>query len=722
MPKVNKIYGSFYNGISEQVPELIHETNCVDMVNVIPDIVVGATKRPPVSYVTSNTTMSTDSRIIHSYDRGEDDEEYIFVGTGDANAPLAIYDKDGTPKTLTYDDDDIKTYLSDVETVTSLKGLTVQDRTFIINKEEVVTQATVETIDTIPTAYYWLKRSSADENNEFRYAVYLSGSIFETTDKDSDKAAAELAALINAYPLYTAEVLGTSTSAGNVLKITSWNNRMDFSFHSWDSWGSQASFGWKGSVSKLSDLPVDIGWDDIYVEITGDDKNDFTDYWVKSSGSSWVETKDPSDTRGSLTNMPIAIDRQSDGTFLASFLDWEAPAVGDADTNPDPSFLGHTINDMFFYKNRLGLVSTDSVVLSETGGYYNFYIKTTLDIIDTDPIDVSMASTTASQIQYAIPFQGSLFLFTKEGQFEMASQGATTPLTVSIEAVSSYPMAIEVEPKVSGNSLFFISLSSNKQQLREYRKNNETLNVAGIDLNLTTPTLLNIPIKQIFVSGVLGYVFLTSDTNEVFVYSYKDNSEERIQSAWSRWLLYEGYDDIVDNSFEYRILSNKLVVVYRTDTDYVYSTMVLAKEQFTLSVTPPLYASENLYPSTTLYPSGVAFSDTSKTDTHTYKSLIELPQWYPKMDFNIKTPKNKILLKKVTIEGEGSFDANTYRSDYNKTYSKTHDYTTIQDLDLHVNTRVGDCTITISDETTADFKITSFVFEGLYNMTSKRIS
>jgi len=842
MAKVNKIYSSFYNGISQQIPELMHETNCKDMLNCIPDLVLGTTKRPPANYVTKDDTLPVDSKIVHTYDRGEDDEEYIFVGTGDVDDPLKIFDKAGEVKTLDYGDSPttIKDYLTP-DAITNLKGLTVQDRTFVLNKEKDVEVTTTQlpigdttsyytkvvvnsvilesssypfpkivgyirvaftfegttyyansdswnlseddpfNVDVVSTAlslllstalanlpstatmdnygiyssvpltstpnvtytfvgddgsiysqsidignevqidtsssneaFYWIKRSSADSNNEYRYAVYLDNTLFETTDDESAVAITELETLINADTNYTAEAIGSVIKIDRV-------DRADFAFNTWDSWGDQASFGWKGSVGKLSDLPQELGWEDKVVEVTGDDKNDFTNYFIKSTQNAWIETKDPSDLRGALINMPIAIDRQADGTFLCSIIDWEAPLVGDDVTNPTPSFVGNSLTDIFFYKNRLGVASEENITLSKTASYYQFYIKTVLNILDTDPIDIAIASTKSSKIQYVKPWNGSLLIFSKDSQFEMLSAGATTPTTVSIEAVSSYPMNIDVEPVVSGNSMFFISTTNNKQQLREYRKDNDTLNVAGIDLNISTPTLINNTVQKILVNGVLGFVFVTTNTNEVYLYNYKENSKERVQSAWSRWLFYEGNNDITEDSFEYEILDDVLIVVYKTDTSYHYNTVDLTKDESLLSTGVPLYPSLELLPSEDGYPSGTSFIDTTDTDTFAYTSLLELPDWYPQLTEGIATPKDKILLKKITIEGEGSFDASVYRKDYATTYTKTHDYTTIQDLDIHVGSKVGKMDIYISDNTDSDFRIKSLIFEGLYSPTSKQI-
>jgi len=715
MAKFHKVYPNPYNGISQQIPELILDSQCKDMVNCIPDLISGTSKRPPAEYITHHIDHDPDAKVVHTYDRGEDEEEYIFVATNEPTNPLAIFLKDGTTKVLDYGVDtvEIKAYLTTSINVLNLRGMTVQDRTFMFNKEKTVAIETASPITIIPTAFYWIKKSSSDINNEFRYAVYLDGTnLFETVDDQSDIATDELQTLINAHADYTC------TNVGNVLKIQK-TDESDFTFSSWDSWGSQASFGWKESVSKLSDLPQELGWNDEYVKIDGDDKNKFTDYWVKSNNTSWLETKDPSDTRGILTNMPIAIDRQADGSFLCNLLPWDLPKVGDTKTNPTPSFVGQKINDLFFYKNRLGIASRESAIMSEIGGYYNYYIKTVLDILDADPIDIALASTTASEIQYVKPFQGSLFLFTKEGQFEMISQGITSPLSVSIESVSSFPMAISVEPKVSGNSLFFISITNNKQQLREYRKNQNTLTVTGIDLNITTPNLLDSSIQNILINGVLGFVFVTTNSNEVFLYNYKENGAERVQSAWSRWKFFENF--VVDSgSYEYNILNNLLIIIYKEDGKYIYNSLDLTKYNQTNFADIVLSEAEQI-----LNDCDETFSCDAVFCTGVnipYECYIELPKWYPRsVSGEISSPKDKILLKKVTIEGSGNFDAEVYRNDYDTTYTKTHDNTDMQDLDLHISSRVDKVDIKIIDNTTDDFTLTSFIVEGLYSPTSKEL-
>jgi hypothetical protein len=72
--------------------------------------------------------------------------------------------------------------------------------------------------------------------------------------------------------------------------------------------------------------------------------------------------------------MPQVLVRNADGTFTLEGGDWDKRTVGDVTkTNPMPSFVGRTINDVFFHRNRLGFLSDESMILSRSGLYFNFF-------------------------------------------------------------------------------------------------------------------------------------------------------------------------------------------------------------------------------------------------------------------------------------------------------------------------------------------------------------
>lgn len=723
MAKINKVYPPFFNGVSQQKPELALDSQCKEMVNCVPDLVLGLTKRPPVKHVRTITfTQSpemTSGRVFHTYDRGEDAEEYIFVETNEPAHPVHIFHKDGTEMNVAYNATnatEIKNYLANG----GLRALTVQDRTWVYSRNVLVD---IDYSVTSPLsanydreAYYWIKRGSGDRWNPFNYAVYLNGITYSvdpdkpaqggtdasdpvTGAEDSDVAASLLAAKVNAGGIFTAQ------RVGSILKITK-NDGNDFSFSSWDSWGNQASEGWKGEVNKITDLPKDMPFN-TYVKIVGSENNTFTDYYVKWNGSAWEECLDPAADRGQLTNMPVKLDRTSlvngIATFTFDLIDWSTPRVGNLDNNPDPSFAPDAdgnrrhVQDMFFYKNRLGIASDDSVTLTETANYTNFYASTVVDIVDTDAIDITVASNQASKIYYAKPFNNSLYIFTKYAQYELVSEGVFSPSTVNLLNTTNYPMSTDVEPVVINDSLYFVSTTDNKQQLREYIKA-DNLTVKGIDLNVSTPTYLDKPIKKLVADGVLGYIVCATDSNTVYLYNYKEDGNERVQSSWSTWDVLNGLT-ATEGSYEYTNIGSTLIVVCKTASDYRYHTIQLDYE----------VENDNIDES----------SDGTTTTEYPYEARVVLPDYYPQIT-GIRTPLNKILIKKLTIEGEGQFDADVYRKDYNTTFTKSHSFG-LADLDLHVASKVGKAEITIKDSSINDFTISSIVLEGLLTTTSREL-
>lgn len=685
MPRISKLYPGFYNGESEQSDELILDNQCREMVNCIPSIVTGVRRRNGTESVVDLNEIGLASQKFHSYDRGEGDEEYVFYKTNDALDPLRIFDKNGIEKTVSYVNvTEANSYLGTVE---NLKGLTVQDRTFIISKDKEVGQTTVtaDNVDYKKVAYYWLKRSSNDTNNTYNYAVYLDGTTFQYADDNADTAATQLASLINANINYTATALGT------VIEIKR-TDGTDFSFSYWDSWGSQASFGFQGEAGKLSDLPNEMPFDDVYVNITGDDRNDFNDYYVKWTGNSWTEWKNPEDTRGTFTNMPLRVDRLANGTFEVDVLTWENPTVGDVNSNPSPSFVGETLNDIFFFKNRLGMASGDNVTLSETGGYYNFYIQTVLNVLDDDPIDVAIASTQASKIYHVKPFQRSLFMFTADGQFEMISEGALSPTTVSIVPVSSYSMDVNVEPVVSGTSLYFISKTGdNKSQLREYLKDEDSLVSKGVDTTLGNPSLLP-AIDKLYLNSTLGYVICYSEDTKDTLYIFKTESSgtERVQSAWFRF----NFNFDIDGMY----LFDTSIYILKED---VSDTRILK-----LPILPEDGVKEDI-------------TDALAT-TVDFTSSFKLPQWMPKIGV-IKSPIDNVQMKTATIHGIGTFNVDIYRMGYNTTFTQTYDSGSLKNHNATILGRSDDVVITIKSNTNNDFRVESMTLEGLYTQSSREV-
>jgi len=152
----------------------------------------------------------------------------------------------------------------------------------------------------------------------------------------------------------------------------------------------------------------------------------------------------------------------ADGNGIAGVFG-EPRLVGDADSNPHPSFKDNYIQQAFYYNTRLGFLTADNVSMSrvaniKTTDFFNFYYKSAQTIIDSDPIDLSCSSIRDATLHGILPSAGGLILFSEDQQFIMFSaDGNLSPKTALIRGLSNYQMDTKIDPVDMGTNINFIS-------------------------------------------------------------------------------------------------------------------------------------------------------------------------------------------------------------------------------------------------------------------------
>ncbi|UZT50455.1 non-contractile tail tubular protein [Enterobacter phage 04_vB_Eclo_IJM] len=126
------------------------------------------------------------------------------------------------------------------------------------------------------------------------------------------------------------------------------------------------------------------------------------------------------------------------GRFDFKEMEWSGRGAGDDDTNPMPSFVDSTINDVFFYRNRLGFLSGENVIMSRSAGYFAFFPKSVATLSDDDPLDVAVSHPRISILKYAVPFSEQLLLWSDEVQFVMTSSGVLTAKSIQLDVGSEF--------------------------------------------------------------------------------------------------------------------------------------------------------------------------------------------------------------------------------------------------------------------------------------------
>jgi len=222
----------------------------------------------------------------------------------------------------------------------------------------------------------------------------------------------------------------------------------------------------KDYVTDVADLPTHAV-NDMVLKVRNTQDAEEDDYWVKfepslrgANGSgTWVETHGP----GAYTTldpdtMPHALVREAGGWFTFKALDpalggeleqyWSRRECGDDVTNPEPSFVGQGVENMFLFKNRLGFLSGDSIVMSRPGEYFNFWANSAIAISDSDPIDISASTVRPTTLRSAIAVPSGLLVFSDDTQFLLSSdEAAFSTATARITEISQFECRSTARPE-----------------------------------------------------------------------------------------------------------------------------------------------------------------------------------------------------------------------------------------------------------------------------------
>ena len=274
----------------------------------------------------------------------------------------------------------------------------------------------------------------------------------------------------------------------------------------------------------------------------------------------WTETVSPGvEYEINNTTMPHLLVRLPNGQFHFGPADgstqggveipkWGQRVAGDYDTAPDPSFIGYPINDIFIYKNRLGFLADENVILSRVREFFEFFPETVTTVLDTDPIDVVASNNRVSVLRYAVPYQDELILFSSQYQFRFnAAETVLTPATAQITVLTQFEVDINVRPELAGGGIIFCQANGDFSQFREFsvRGAGTALTADAQDLTGYVSAFVPKNVYEMTVNDTSNAVFVVTEEagfkNRIYVYKYFIRNEgegaQRVQSSWSYWEL-----------------------------------------------------------------------------------------------------------------------------------------------------------------------------------------
>ena len=559
-----------YNGISQRPTPLRLNNRFERQVNFLSDVVNGLQKRPNTEYVSTLASNATANAYTHTIHRALG-EQYKIVFTGDPNSPLEVFDGEGNSYGVSFDNADTKDYITSSDPKKFNRCLTLKDEIVVLNtQEEVKGKNDYGSIDPntmdvyafawiregLPEIDYTLKVFDKDGNEIDSTTVTAPTSDnSQVQTAPTDDVAQEI--VNNISPNLGDDYEIFSQSSVIYFKYTGSTSKpnADIKVETSDSYGDQAFIAINGKVDNRQQLPPN-GIARYPIAVTGGRAKDEGAYYVewKEDEEVYVETRPFFDFDGDqLPNlvdpktMPRVIEQQDDGSFLVREADWKENLVGDEETSPMPSFVGSTINDVFFYRNRIGFLSDDNIVFTKAGEYFNLFPKTAGAVLDEDPIDVKAETRKNIDLRHGVAFAKSLICFAENVQFHVGSSGrALTPKTITIDPATYFETQPYCEPEGAGPHIYFTVPQGRYSGVREYFVKTNTLITDAEDVTSHVSKYVSGDIDKLVSAPAYNLIFALpeNDQSEIYVYSYKWNQKQKIQSSWSKW-EYEG-ENILD--------------------------------------------------------------------------------------------------------------------------------------------------------------------------------
>jgi hypothetical protein len=237
--------------------------------------------------------------------------------------------------------------------------------------------------------------------------------------------------------------------------------------------------------------------------------------------------------------MPHELVREADGSFSFSPVDWEDRLVGDDTTNPIPSFIGQRINNLFFYRNRLGFLSNENVILSKAGDYFNFFAGSAQIVSADDPIDLSATSQQPVNLAYVQTISVGLVMFGQNEQFLLSTDAdILSPTTAKINTLGRYECDSALDAVSLGTSLAFVSKTLLWTRLYEISNIRKEAPADAGELTNNVSELVPATVDSFIASPALSIIsFGEQGTDTLYQYRYYQVGNERRANTWYKWQL-----------------------------------------------------------------------------------------------------------------------------------------------------------------------------------------
>lgn len=537
---------TLYQGVSRQpdpvrLPGQVEEAN-----NILVSVVTGGFESRPASRHISkfDGIAPGDEPAVYAYSRDNLEQYMIIINNGD----LKVYDLDGVEKTVNFTDYEEDAEGNVIRTGKEyIQGLTAQDASFVTIADFTIIANRKKTVQMLPSGYVPIHDALVNcrtTNSSTAYELWIYTDLENPNGPTSTKI----------WSFTATNAISSTTVADNIMANLNLPSgftatRFDLAIYfvgdepfEIEQRGSDNTYGpWAmGDVVENREYLPNTAPEGYPIRIGGNIDGDQYGYWAKYSKDEggWVECPDPyEDNEFDHDTMPHFLIRQADGTFEFRQGEYPARIAGDIDTVPHPDFVNNEITSVVFHRNRLGLVSGETVFFSQAGKYFTFWPDFSTQSLDSDAFGLTASSETVNNLQHAVGFRKSLFLTSNKAQFEVSGSQLLTPSTASVDLSTTYLTEKKCKPITLGNTLYFAAQSGRDAIVFEYQYDDNTVSNVAADITLHALSYIPAPIIRMTGDPTNDMIMLLTeeDRNALYVYKMYVDGETKAQSAWMKW-------------------------------------------------------------------------------------------------------------------------------------------------------------------------------------------
>lgn len=560
--KVDGTSKELIQGVSQQPARSRLSGQCTEQINMSSNPVEGLTRRPPTQWV-GDLFTSNDQVKFHNM-VGNDTHTIVAVTPND----VKVFDLTASSKTVTELNDGYD-YLGG-----NYSFVTLENDTYVVNTDKVcsmdpelpsfISRGPILYIrggnyDTTYTVTVNWKDSGPGGTARTISASYTTDDL-DTPTIRTVNIATQLKTALDAVSTNSFNTLFDVFRVEDILYIqwkTSTGRTDYFTASGADTAGNANVVTVNNDIKFISQLPK-FAPHGYYIKVTGDGSQQQDDYYLEFSVTPddqgvtpavgegfgkpgiWVETVK--------SDLPYLIDRTtmphvlkyipSTDEYSFSPGEWADKLVGDADSNPLPTFIGRPINDLTYFQGRLVALSGPAVIMSRTNKPLDFWAETAVKVNDSDPIDIKSTANNVTQMIRAIPNNRDLIIFSNAAQFVVLGRNSITPSNSSLVLTTTFEANTDAPPVSAGRNIFFATNYSNYTGIREFFASDT---VDTNDSRLITQHVLK------YIPGTARYLAATSSldvllvqaesTTSLYTYEYTWLDNQKVQSSWSTWIF-----------------------------------------------------------------------------------------------------------------------------------------------------------------------------------------